>query len=279
MRWVIALVATLTFASQPAAAQSPEPVQLMVLGTYHMGNPGQDLANMEADDVTQPRRQAELAAVTDALAAWRPTRILIEWQVPAPFTVTRYRDFTPAELATNRNEVVQIGFRLAHQLGHSDVYGFDEQPGEGEPNYFQYDRIEAYANAHGLGAMNEAQMAFFRGKTEEMQRAQASHSIAELLLRENDPEAARADNMQGYYYALPMGDADNQVGAEFNAYWYMRNAKMFAKIALIAQPGDRVLVLVGAGHLFWLTHFAQNMPGFTSVDPRPYLQVAAQRTR
>ena len=276
---MLALAAAIAASSGGAAAQTPEPVQVMVLGTYHMGNPGRDLANMEADDVTQPRRQAELAAIADSLARFRPTKVLVEWQMPAPFTVPRYRAFTTAELATNRNEIVQIGFRLAHQLGHSDVYGFDEQPGEGEPNYFQYDRIEAYANAHGLSALNDQAMAFFRGKMEEMQRAQASHSIAELLLRQNDPEMERADHMRGYYYALPMGDADNQVGAEFNAYWYMRNAKMFAKIALIAEPGDRLLVLVGSGHRYWLTHFAKNMPGFSAVDPRPYLQAAAERSR
>jgi hypothetical protein len=55
----------------------------------------------------------------------------------------------------------------------------------------------------------------------------------------------------------------------------MRNAKMFAKIALIAEPGDRLLVLVGSGHRYWLTHFAENSPGFTSIDPRPWLQRAA----
>jgi hypothetical protein len=55
----------------------------------------------------------------------------------------------------------------------------------------------------------------------------------------------------------------------------MRNAKIFGKIGLIARPGDRVLVLVGAGHLYWLSHFAQTVPGFVAVDSRPYLQRAA----
>ena len=54
----------------------------------------------------------------------------------------------------------------------------------------------------------------------------------------------------------------------------MRNAKMFAKIGLIAKPGERVLVLVGSGHKYWLDHFAATTPGFTSVDPRAYLKKA-----
>ena len=73
--------------------------------------------------------------------------------------------------------------------------------------------------------------------------------------------------------------AKDQPGAELNAYWYMRNAKMFAKVGLFAKPGDRILVLVGAGHRYWLTHFAENVPGFISVDPTPYLRRAARASR
>lgn len=275
MRCALVLL-TLLFLSTSGLAQ-PRPVEVMVLGTYHMGNPGRDLANARADDVTQPRRQAELAALANAIARWHPTKILIEVQRPAPFTVDRYRQFTPDQLATNPNEIWQIGFRLAHQLHHRDVYGFDEQPGPGEPDYFQWDRVEAFAAAHGRSGEVQDTNAYFHAQSAAFERTQSTRSVAELLLAENDPVANRIDNSRGYYFALPFGDADNQVGAEFNAYWYLRNAKMFAKIALIAEPGDRLLVLVGAGHRYWLTHFAESVPGFRSVDPRPFLRRAARR--
>jgi hypothetical protein len=31
--------------------------QVMILGSYHMGNPGADISNMQADDVRTPERQ------------------------------------------------------------------------------------------------------------------------------------------------------------------------------------------------------------------------------
>jgi hypothetical protein len=275
-RALIGAVACLAAIAGPAAAQEAAPlVEVMILGTYHMGNPGNDLANMEADDVTRPRRQAEIAAVAEALATWRPTRVLVERQRPAPFTDDLYPAFRLEDLATDRNEVVQIGFRLARMLGHEEVYGFDEQPGEGEPEYFQFDRIHSWASAHGRGALVDETMGFFRSMVEEEGRAQADLSIAEMLMVHNDPERDRLGQSRGYYAFLALGDADDQVGAEFNSYWYMRNAKMFAKVALIAEPGDRVLVLVGSGHRYWLTHFAQIAPGFVSVDPLPLLERAA----
>lgn len=257
----------------PAAAQAP--VEVMILGAYHMGNPGQDLANVEADDVTQPRRQREIAAVANALATWRPTRVLVEIQRPAPFTVPEYRAFRPEQLATNRNEIAQIGYRLARQLGLPDVHGFDEQGGQGEPDYFPFDRLQAWAAAQGQPQRTDDMLAFFRNAAAEESRLQSGLSVAQLLLRHNDPERDRSGHARGYYSMLSLGDADTQVGAEFNAYWYMRNAKMFAKIALIARPGDRVLVLVGSGHRYWLSHFAEMTPGFTAVDPRPFLEQAA----
>lgn len=278
MRKLLSLAIALGAASPSAAgAVDPPGVQVMVLGTYHMGNPGRDLANLKADDVTQPKRQREIAAVTAEIARWKPTKVFVESQVPAPFTVARYRQFKPSDLATNPNETWQIAFRLAHALGHADVYGFDEQPGEAEPEYFQFGRVQQFAQANGKGPLVASTMAYFQQHVKQIEESQRTKSIAELLIDQNDPVALRRDHGRGYYFALPIGNADQQVGAEYNSYWYMRNAKMFGKIALIAEPGDRLLVLVGSGHAYWLRHFASETPGYRLVDPGPFLRRAARR--
>ena len=102
----------------------------------------------------------------------------------------------------------------------------------------------------------------------------AQQSIAESLFVHNDPEIVEGNHDRAYYSLLQIGDGDAQPGAELKAYWYMRNAKMFAKVGLIAEPGDRVLIVVGSGHRYWLDRFASETPGFTSVDPRPWLEQA-----
>lgn len=50
----------------------------MMLGTYHFGNPGQDLHDMKADNVLTPKKQAELADVAARLARFKPTKIAVE---------------------------------------------------------------------------------------------------------------------------------------------------------------------------------------------------------
>ena len=56
----------------------------MVLGTYHFGNPGQDLHDMKADNVLTPKKQAELADVAARLVRFKPTKIAVEPLPNAP---------------------------------------------------------------------------------------------------------------------------------------------------------------------------------------------------
>ena len=96
---------------------------MLLVGTYHFSNPGADLSNVEAVDVTSPDRQAELQAVTDALARFRPDYVGVEW--PASDADTAYDQYRAGTLPPSRNEVVQLGFRLAAQRKLERVHGLD----------------------------------------------------------------------------------------------------------------------------------------------------------
>lgn len=264
--------------TKPAPAR-PAPVQVMVLGAYHFDNPGLDLRNIAADDPTSPRRQRELAALADALLRFRPTRVMIEAQSNGPdFDVPDYRAFTPARLASDRSETVQIGYRVANRAGLAAVQGIDEQPGPGEPDYFPFDRVESWAKAN----YREADLAALFGEVDHdlkiFQAAQQRETIPALLLRHNSAQSVARGH--GLYTALlAFGDRENQPGAELNAYWYMRNAKIFGKLMLASRPGDRVLVIFGSGHGYWLRQLAATTPGYVSVDVVPYLESADRQAR
>ena len=47
-----------TYAIDTGVTKVPKsaPIQMMILGSYYMGNPGLDQVNVEADDVTLPKR-------------------------------------------------------------------------------------------------------------------------------------------------------------------------------------------------------------------------------
>jgi hypothetical protein len=269
-------VATQSVAADPPA---PPPVLVMVLGVYHLANPGLDVRNFESDDPTSPRRQKELAALADALARFKPTKVMVEYEAKGPdFAVAEYRKFTPDNLKTDRNETTQIGFRLAHQLGLKDVQGIDEHGGAGEPDYFPFEKVQNWAKAHGREGDLQALFGFVDAELKAFTKEQPVKTIPALLLRHNSADAV-AKGHGLYTGMLKLGDGENQPGAELNAYWYMRNAKIFAKLMLAAKPGDRVLVVFGSGHGYWLRQLAQTTPGYQMVDVVPYLKDADRRAR
>lgn len=272
LKTVAAIMAFALFGGVSVAAERP--IEIMVIGTYHFSNPGLDVINMKVDSVLTPKRQAELDALARALLTFRPTKVMVEKQsIAADLSLPAYRAFTPDLLRTEANEISQIGFRVARMAAHNDVYGIDEQPAEGEPDYFPFDRLQAaetkFGQAGRIAAANAATAAFIKA----FETSQKSQTVGQLLIQVNNAKYLR-DSLKFYYGVLDIGDNDTQAGADLNAMWYLRNAKIFAKLMHVAKPGDRIIVVYGAGHNYWLSHFASQTPGYILVDPLRYLKLA-----
>jgi hypothetical protein len=251
----LALGATIPAASQSATERPAVPAraEVLVLGTYHMANPGHDIFNMKADDVLAPRRQAEIGRLTELLKRFRPTKIAVEADVYGDRIQKTYADYLAGNHELTRNETEQIGFRLAKELGHKTIYGVDV---DGE---FPYQRVVDYAKAAGRTKELDAIMAGGFGELVKAQDAYlGSHTIPETLLFINSDERA-ASEVALYYRQVHLGEPGDWAGADLLADWFRRNIRIFANIARLADnPGERVLVVYGAGHLAWLR---QNVAG------------------
>jgi hypothetical protein len=106
-------------------AQSDARPEILLLGTYHMANPGHDIHNMQADDVLSPRRQQEIAQLIETLKRFHPTKIAIEADAGSQRVAREYSDYLAGKYTLSRNEIDQIGYRLAKELGHHTVYPVD----------------------------------------------------------------------------------------------------------------------------------------------------------
>jgi hypothetical protein len=276
--WALAcslLVAGAAFAAEvtarPAAEGVRAPVQVLLLGAYHMANPGLDAVSVKIDSVLTAQRQRELADVAQRLARFKPNKIAVEMQGDLPgLALSAYQRFTPEALLKEPNEIDQIGFRLARQLGHASVYGIDEQ--SETIDYFPYDQVQAYARAHQQTDKLARGQALGQRLAKQMEEDQKTKSVRQMLLMINAPGYDVAEMTDYYYPLLGVGDAKEQPGAELNAAWYLRNLKIFTKLQTVVQAGDRVLVLYGAGHNFWLRHLLRHTPGFVLVDPAKVLK-------
>lgn len=184
---LFALVAAPAYASEDAANED-QPIQVMVLGMYHFANPGLDTVNMEVDDVLSERRQREIAVLVNSLAEWQPTRITVENEAEPPsLELPSYAD-TDELLRTKRNESYQIGYRLARQLGHDAVYGYDERGSEEEPDYFPMGKVQEFAAENGFAPLLGELFASIQQKMGEEQERLPNQNIAESLVFHNDPD-------------------------------------------------------------------------------------------
>lgn len=272
---------TSCFITATAAAAPPPPaVEVMILGSHHFASPGLDTHNIRTDSVLTPARQAQLADVAQALVSkFKPTQVMVEMEGTGPdLTVDSFKRFTPALLASDPNEIVQLGFRIAHLARLPAVQGIDVQPKAGEPDYYPYDVMQAQAAKLGQTEVLKRANAPLAAWAANFETMQKSGTMAQLLMHANSAATLRTVS-QPYFEFLALGDGDaQQAGAELDARWYLRNAKIFGKLIPLTKPGDRVLVVYGFGHAYWLRHFASEMPGYKLVDPVPYLKrVAAVR--
>lgn len=269
---LLALPVACTALPEPAdlSDAAADTTQVMVLGTYHMDNPGADLVNMAADDVLAPARQAELEALVQRLAAFQPTAIMVETESKRTDLLDAgYLSFAPEDLKSDRNEITQIAYRLAHELGIARVYGVDTR--DGEIDFFPFDKVQAFESAKGID-ITSAMIAQVQAEAAAFAEAQKTETVSQLLARQNDPAQIKEMHNAFYYGLLELADATEQPGAQLNYGWYARNALTFGKIAAATEPGDRVIVLYGSGHAYWLRHFAENTPDFSLVEPAPYLE-------
>jgi hypothetical protein len=217
-----------------------------------MANPGRDVHNMQADDVLSPKRQQEMTQLIEVLKKFHPTKIAIEAELGSDRVTQQYSDYLAGKYTLTRNEVHQIGYRLAKELGHRAIYPVDE---EGD---FPYKRLMNYAKANGMGEKFDRMEASVGAMVKEQNDFLLSHTVLEMLEYMNS-DAMAAKGVATYYAYLPYGDPYDPAGADLLAAWFQRNIRIYSNIVkLIDSPNDKVLVIYGAGHLGWLQQDVAN---------------------
>jgi len=229
-----------------STAQSDVRPEILVLGTYHMANPGHDIHNMQADDVLSAKRQQEIAQLIEALKRFHPTKIAIEADVGSQRAPQQYSDYLAGKYALSRNEIDQIGYRLAKELGHRAIYPVDV---DGD---FPWQRVVNYAKANGIAARFDSINAGVATMVKEQGDFLASHTVLETLQFMNaDSRVAR--DMGVYFAVVRFGEPFEYAGSDLVAAWYQRNIRIYRNIvALIDSPNEKILVIYGSGHLGWL---------------------------
>jgi hypothetical protein len=247
-----------------AAAQVPERARVMILGVYHFESPNLDFLASPVIDHLTPEKQAEIAEVLDRLAAFEPTKIVLEAPPGTVSVEQRYAAYLADDLVLAGDEREQLGFQLARQFEHPRVYLADHPLGMD---------IGAVLDAARTSG-DERFLAWFdegMGEGRDLIARQSRATVRDALRMLNEPALLERTRALYLQFARVHGP-EGHVGAEVLARWYQRNFCIFDNLARVVEsPRDRVLVLFGQNHAPYLRELVQSSPDMELVEPNAYL--------
>jgi len=223
-------------------AFAQQKTQVLVLGSYHMSNPGLDAFNMESDDVTSPKRKKEVEDFVNLLARFKPTKICVEAALEREKAINEeYKAYVNGTYELTRNEIDQVAYRLAKQLGHDGLYAIDVKAP------FDMDTVVKVAQIYQIKPFMSLLQSMPAFMEKENQLLNESTITSFFMHINTDAYNQFAHDL--YLKMALVGQEDNYAGADLVADWYKRNLRIYRNLmAIDLKPDDRVLVLYGAGH-------------------------------
>lgn len=255
-----------TFAEAVSRVLGEPEARVLLLGTFHFKDAGLDDYKPQFEvDVLSPERQSEIRQLAESLAAWSPTKVAVEVRPEGQARLQeRYAAYRAGAFELPSNEIYQLGFRVAGMLGLDAVHGIDAPARYYEP----YVDPDAYAAEHGLEAQVTDDWYERYGELAAVEdREKMDRSLLDTLLLENDPRRVLLGHGVYTVGSLAVGQGEEYPGADARTGWFNRNLRIYARIRRITEvPGDRVLVIIGSGHLPILRHLFAASPEYELVE-------------
>lgn len=227
--------------------------EILLLGTFHYNNPGGDVVKNNVFDVMTDDGQQQLEKLANKIVKYKPSKIFVEWDIQDQenldkayqkyFNGSYFNDETLDDFQ-RKNEIFQLGFRIAKKLNHKKIYGIDYS----DINMDYPAVMQAISDSKQLKLQNEFDSTIKR-MGEETNKKMATMTLEELYLDGNKPAEVSANIELYTELTVKAGDLNNTAGAEMVAQWYKRNIFMWSNIQRIVEENDKkVMVLLGGGH-------------------------------
>lgn len=220
--------------------------QVMVLGTFHFANPGLDAVKVKQRDIFSADRQKEIASLVESLAKFRPTQIFVEATPDRQADLDR--DFAAYQAGTHTltaNETQQVGFRLAKQFGCKGVVAVDYKSG------MDFDSVMQFAMKNGMPEVPQRMGGLIQKLGVMFEEWDRRYTVSQILAIHNQPAFIQRGQAL-YTDMLAVGKDPDYPGADLLAGWYRRNLVIYDNIRRRLNPDDRVLVIYGSGHVYYL---------------------------
>ncbi len=253
---------------------------VLLLGVFHFAGEQVD-ANTTPDalavNMLLPDRQKQIEQLVNALAKFKPTKIVIEG---LPQYQSRYdslfrlykTDKLNASSKFMASETVQLGFRLANKVGLNTFYPVDAKAFQ-----FQLSKTDSSITFHKYKNQTDASFDYWEERYD-LESAYDDTLCYRLPLNEylqylNSPEKQARSNGR-WLVTTKRGTNLEPIGADgFITRYFNRNVRIYSNIQrIVTRKDDRILVIYGATHMFMLNALFEASPEFKVEDVMKYLK-------
>ncbi|THD69874.1 hypothetical protein E7Z59_05985 [Robertkochia marina] len=244
---------------------TPELGEIAFLGVFHFAGTN-DMVSLNIDDLKSKKRQEEIQSLVDSMVALEPHKVILEYPYGKTKLDSLYAEYRKGNHQLSINERQQLGFRIAHRLGHEHIYVADHPMDIGFGPLMKY--LEESEQTFKLDTLIKEANTLMRS----WENLYEKGSLSDLLYTMN---AAESDNENKNIYLEVfniMGGDQNNYGVSVVSKWWERNFHIMKNIDLIMEPNDRALVIFGQGHTAILKDLYRGRSDVKVIDVLPYLR-------
>lgn len=250
-------------------SEETKTLQILLIGTFHFENYNPenngDLVNIKIPNVLTPKNQAELEKIAKRISIFNPDKIFVEYPFKKQEKLDSIYKLFPEHADfknQKRNEINQIGFRVAKQLKHTKVYCMDMKTD------FPYDSLLTQmkiAKQFDLIKKDEEELDKLEEKGNKL--FNSDKTLSEIIYYFNEEEYRKNDINWYVNLANQGGDKENFVGAYIASEWYKRNLYMYSIIQKAVEKGDnKIMILAGSSHIGMFKEFISYNPEWKTVE-------------
>lgn len=247
--------------------------EVLLLGVFHFEYYNTDTHKVDSIkhiDILASDRQKEILKIVNAISKFKPTIICLESNNDSLLNI-EYADYLNGKYKLSKDEIDQLGYRIAEKSGAKEVYGVDAKSWFRD-NLQKDSTLEYFWDEHYY--LDTVEIKCWSDKYTNWYNYVDSISailpIRSYLKLLNQPKVL--DYNLGQY--LVEMKTSNHNGPDFVTLdWYNRNLRIFNNI-LKTNPTetDRILVIFGSGHIPPLKHYFQSSPQFKVISINKYLK-------
>lgn len=261
------------FFFQISFTSAQEKIKVILFGTYHFNNPGNDIIKTADRDIFSKENQRDLDDIVRRIAqlSYKPDQIFVESNFNEKkelnnnyqlYLKDEYHKFTDTikkerlKRLHTEGETFQFGYRLAKKLKHQELYPIDSLI------EMRFDILFKQLNSNP-----DLKKKFDDLKSSMSDDCLEKNNLHNVFLCMN--EKSKLDNNIGFYisFANKLMIGQDYFGSSLVTDWYKRNLIMYSNIQNQIKPGTKsIFVLVGSGHAAIFRGFFELDKNFELVD-------------